>query len=69
MKCVYSATYVFLKDSLGPTNLSTVERLSTHQRYIKCISTMGKSAIGAAKVAFVRRLLYTYMVSFILSVL
>ena len=34
-----------IKDTLGPGNLSTVERLSTLQRW-KCMSTIGKSTSG-----------------------
>ena len=53
---------LFIKDTLWPANLSTVERLSTLQRW-KCISTIGKSIFGALKSVLCREVVY--MVSFI----
>ena len=54
------------KDTLGPANLFTVERLSTLQRW-KCISTIGESICGALESVLCREVVY--MVSFIGSVL
>ena len=54
------------KGHIGPANLSTVERLSTLQRW-KCISTIGKSTFGALECVLCREVIS--MVSFIGSVL
>ena len=53
---------LFIKDTLGPPNLSTVERLSTLQRW-KCISTIRESIFGALESVLCREVVY--MVSFI----
>ena len=57
---------LFIKDTLGPANLSTVERLFTLQMS-KCISTIGKSIFGALESVLCREVVY--MVSFIGRVL
>ena len=57
---------LFIKDTLGPANLSTVERLSTLQRW-KCMSTIGKSIFGALESVLCKEVVY--MVSFIGRVL
>ena len=55
-----------IKDTLGPANLSTVERLSTLQRW-KCISTIGKSTCSALECVLCMEV--TSMMSFFGSVL
>ena len=54
---------LFIKDTLGPANLSTVERLwlSTLQRW-KCINTIGKFIFGASESVLCREVIS--MVSF-----
>ena len=44
--CIHIQGDLSVKDTLGLAILSTVERLSTLQRW-KCISTIGKSTFGA----------------------
>ena len=57
---------LFIKDTLGPANMSTVERLSTF-RGGKYISTIRKSIFGALESVLCREVVY--MVSFIGRVL
>ena len=63
---MYIQRNLFIKDTLGPGNLSAVERLSTLQRW-KCISTIGKSLIGASESVLCREVVY--MESFIQRIL
>ena len=56
-----------IKDTLGPGNLSTVERLSTLQRWKICVRTIGKSIFGALQSVLCREVIS--MVSFIGRVL
>ena len=47
---------LFIKDTLGPANLFTVERLSTIQRW-KCINTIGESMFGVLESVLCRELI------------
>ena len=65
--CTYVRMWdLFVKDALGPAKMSTVERLSTLQRW-KCMNNIGESMFGASKSVLCREVVP--MLSCIRSVL